>query len=81
MTSARALSLTATEMQFHADVNRLQQSEKGREAIRALRTLFVHGNGCSLDDRNQQAVLRLVENCWGKYRGEALNALREAAHD
>jgi len=44
-------------------INRLSDSDRGRQALRDLRTFLDNGGMC-LDDGNQQAVRTLLDEVW-----------------
>lgn len=67
--------LTIEDMTAAAE--QLSRSQKGRAAMKSL-LKFMDGDGLSLDQHNQIAVLQLLEGYWGPFTGSARDAMRDA---
>ena len=68
------------EFQIRNAAMQLAQSERGLEALDCLLN-WLEGSGLSLDGRNQQAVLLLLQAAWGEYAGTVRNAMHDAMEE
>lgn len=70
---------TLTAITLAGDVQQLQKSRVGRNAIKAL-SAWLDNDGCLLDTANQEAVYRLLAGAWGGLAGSVTDALRDAVN-
>ena len=66
------------EFQIRNAARQLAESEKGREALGCLLNWLERSSGLSLDGRNQEAVLLLLQAAWGGYAGTVRDAMHAA---
>lgn len=75
------MTTTAQRDQATADLQsaaaRLLQSGRGRKALELLQEFLLNA-GIGLDERNQDAVLTLLDGAWGGYVGTTRDAIAEA---
>lgn len=75
--SRDGVSRAAWESRLTSEAKHLSRSDKGRDALERVLD-WLESSGLSLDGRNQQAILTLLENAWGGYAGTVRDVMHEA---
>lgn len=78
--SEEGVRRAAIEAELFAEAQQLAKSEKGRDALRRC-VDWLEASGLSLDNRNQVAILRLLEAAWGEWAGTTRDVMHQALGD
>lgn len=78
--SEAGVQRAAVEAELRTAAQHLAKSDRGRDALRHVLE-WLEASGLSLDERNQRAILTLLESAWGGWAGTARDAMHEALGD
>lgn len=78
--SEQGVRRAAIESTLSHEARQLAKSEKGQDALRRV-VDWLENSGLSLDHRNQEAILALLDAAWNGYAGTVRDVMHEALGD